>query len=193
MKKIITLILLILTIGGAASALDLGLGFYMDLNSFEEISNAESFNSLSDIAFLAFRIDVPLGRKMGLLIEPGVRFEEIAEGSSSAGFNQNIHWNAQVGPVYHFFGYRSFLDPFAGVGIGTSGAVYFDDENYADWQTMVQLSIFLYANAGVNIVLDDSFYVGLSAQVNAYEFNPSPLATYAQSPFGVRVSFGVRM
>ncbi len=200
MKRFFVLSVLIMIISGAVSALDLGVGLYFDYTRYAQLSAQGNDMAIPENPFITFRIDVPLNRNLGLLVIPGISFTdeesvELPEGEPDILFN-NVHWNGQAGPVYHIFGYRSFLDPYVSAGIGCSGmhSIGSDDiVSYDNWWYHTQLGIYGYALAGLNLVLDRSFYLGVSIQNNFYSFNPTPLMEYDNFEYGVRISCGTRL
>lgn len=193
MKRAFYLLLLFIICTAFTFGVDLGIASLFSFDLLEK-GNWDSINidSLSDISYLSMIIEVNMTRSFGLLIEPGVKFEEIPDGVARSVYNKNIHWNGAIGPVYHFFGYNSFFDPYLSGGFGCAGGVFFD-ERFDDWQTMTQLDIYIYAAAGIKLILDRAFFIGLDVRAFPFEFNPSPLVTYPLFPIGAQVSLGFRI
>lgn len=176
MKRFFALSVFIIIIASAVSAVDLGIGLYFDYDSYQQIADEEHPFRFPDDSFFTVRVDVPLNRHLGLIAIPGVKFsrEETVEmpEEDPVVMLYNIFWNGQAGPVYHIFGYRSFLDPFISAGIGCSGMYSMDRSGFDAWWNQTRLGIYAYAMAGFNLVLDRSFYIGIAVQNNFYTFNP---------------------
>ncbi|MBN1646652.1 MAG: hypothetical protein JW874_01345 [Spirochaetales bacterium] len=200
MNKLFACMAMILMVSTGLSAVDLGLGVINDFALAKEADLPEEYDNLFENAFLTFHIDVPLDRNIGLLMNAGVRFDDLGEEDSPA-FVETIHWNAQFGPVYHLFTYKKFLDPYGSIGVGCAGSVHIDEnemDNFgmdedAYWRANVSLELYAYASAGLNLVLSHRLVIGAEVQTKIYSFNPTSLETYSFYDYSLRISCGVRL
>jgi hypothetical protein len=192
MKKIVVIGFFFLLGSFGLFGVDVGISMFFNYNLMNKQDASQiDFNSLSDLAFIGTFVDVPLEKDAGLRVETGVRFSEVPDASVVGRYNKNIHWYSSAGPVIHPFG-RGFIDPFAGIGIGSAGGVFFD-QRALDWKTRVQLVVFFYGEAGINICLSDVLIAGVSIKGMFYSFNPSPLDTYDMFPVSGSLNVGFRL
>ncbi len=111
-----------------------------------------------------------------------------------------LDWYGQAVTLnYHLFNHRTFIDPYAGVGLGSAGRVWlgsapasggsYDPSGYG-----LLLSIFPVASIGVGLDLD-AFYVGAKISYLPV-ISPPPATPFENVPLGsvqVMLSVGVAL
>lgn len=177
---------------GSASGVDLSFAAMFNYETVTaEGTGGLSNKMLSDLASVGIVVDVPLGGNFGFSTQESVRFSDISLSSAGGGYNKNIYWDGIVGGAYHFAGYDHFADPYILYGVGSSGAVYFD-ERASSWRTKTALVIYPAVGIGGNLNFH-GLLIGTNLRLIVISINPSPLTTYEQFPVTWTFSVGARL
>jgi hypothetical protein len=193
MRKVVVSSLLLLALAALpVAAVDMGLGFLFNYTMLTDGGARRlDVESFSDVAHIGLFLDVPLTGRIGLRLDGAVKFAEIPADEVQVIYDKNIHWDGAIGPTLHLFG-KTAIDPYLQFGAGCAGGVFFD-RNWDSWQTRTQITIFLHASAGINVVIARALLLGAKIRVTPYWFNPSPLVTYPQLPVAANLFVGFRV
>ncbi len=149
MKKIVIILILILALVPLFSHTEVRIGFEVatDWNSGESY---KFFWEDEAVNFNGIQIEV-LGHHLGVGVDSLVDF------SQDKNENWAVDWQGLLFLRYHFFGSRSFIDPFIEAGFGNAGSVIM---NVPEEEQELKLVLYPSLSAGVNMVLHEAFYLG---------------------------------